>query len=119
MGGNVFKSNSTHKPTTWQNWPEAKKPCTVQLDGHLSHTVRLKPDQVPYCMLKQMRSTVKHMILHNILQFLRKVGLKASKCVVITQVGHGDPPQARAKRIFLSKHVCFPRFFAMLPEGGP
>ena len=60
MGGNVFKSNSTHEPTTWQNWPEAKKPCTVQLNGHLSHTVRLKPDRVPYCMLKQMRSTVKH-----------------------------------------------------------
>ena len=59
------------------------------------------------------------MILHNILQFLRMVGLKASKCVVITLGRHGDPPPVCAKRIFWSKHVSFPRFFAMLPEGGP
>ena len=51
--------------------------------------------------------------------FLRTVGLKASKCVVITQVGHGDRPPVCAKRMFLSKHVSFPTFFAMLPEGGP
>ena len=44
MGGNMFRSNSTHEPTTWQNWPEAQKPCTVQLNCHLSHTVRLKPN---------------------------------------------------------------------------
>ena len=101
MGENVFRSSSTHEPTTWQNWPEAKKPCTVQLNGHLSHTVRLKPDVTRILgHVSEAQGLLSR--TDNILgplRLLRKIDIKWTGRAGLGQIGQVGPDRSKLDRL--------------------